>query len=85
MAGRKAAKMESGWKIGSGNLEKDLFHHFAGLDTAGANSNTFRFAIDTGVDRFKIYIETPVGQIVGVADSVTVAGFLSADFANLCH
>jgi hypothetical protein len=62
-----------------------LFGDFASLDATGADSHTFRLAINLGVDRLQIDIEAPIAEIVGFADIVTHTGFLSAYFANLSH
>jgi hypothetical protein len=66
-------------------MDYRLFGDFASLDAAGANPETFRLAINPGIDRLQINVEASVAEIVGLADIVSYARFLAAYFANLCH
>jgi hypothetical protein len=62
-----------------------LFGNFAGFDAACANPYSHWNTLNLGPDALKIDIKAPQGKIVGLADTVSHAGFFSAYFANLCH
>ena len=61
------------------------FDYFAGLQAAGADSNTFGSSTDDRADRLQVGIEAAVGPVVGVTHPVTKLRSLAADFTTLGH
>ncbi len=63
----------------------DLLGYLAGFKAACADPDTTGLAVDPGVYRFEIDVKASQAQVVGLADIMADARFLSAYFANLCH
>ena len=62
-----------------------LFQDLAGFEAAGADPDSLRLAVHPGVNRLQVDVETPLPDVVRVADGIAESRFLAAYFASLSH
>jgi hypothetical protein len=58
---------------------------FAAAQAGCAHAHTLGGGPDAGMHWAQVYVPTPLGDIVGVADTVSSLRLLAADIALLCH
>jgi hypothetical protein len=61
------------------------FDDFAAAQAGGADADALGGGADLGVHRTQVYIPTPLGDVMGVADIVSELRPLAADLTYLCH
>jgi hypothetical protein len=61
------------------------FLDFAAAQAGSADANALGCSLHPGVNRTKIDVPAPLGDIVGVADVISKLRPFAANLANLCH
>ena len=61
------------------------FDHFAAANAGRAYPHALGGSAYPGVHRSQVYVPTSLGDVVGVADSISGLRLLSADITLLCH
>src|SRR5271157_911240 len=61
------------------------FDYFAAAQAGGAHTDALGGRAHAGVHRTQVYVPAPLGDVVGVADTVSELRLLAADITLLSH
>jgi hypothetical protein len=61
------------------------FDNLAAAQAGRADAHAFRRGAHASMHRTQVYVPAPLGDIVGVADTISRLRLLAADVALLCH
>src|ERR1700734_546557 len=81
---KSSAGFLGGRSVLGGNLFL-RFNHFAAANAGRAYPHALRGTPHPGMHRTQIYIPASLGDVVGVADSISRLRLLAADITLLCH